>query len=226
MAEDAREDRAEGLSAGLAEILEKQKEVQRLEAEIESLRREDPEGRLADLETERADLLPRVRSEETKAGALLLLERSLTEEKDRVTQAIGEPVRERIQKWIRYLLQDDSEVVVDENGRPAVIRSPAGRELPFVDQSFGTREQVSILYRLAVADLVAEEAGSGVCMMLDDPFGHTDRGRRERLLEILTAEADRRGHQILVFTCRPEDFEGVGHHVQLSRGTEADTFHQ
>jgi hypothetical protein len=217
MAEEAKDAKARNLSAGLTGILEKQGEIQRLEAEIETLRREDPEGRLALLEAERAELAARVRSETTKADALLLLERSLTEEKDRVTQAIGEPVRERLQRLIRFLLQDDSEAVVDARGRPAVIRNPAGREVPFEDQSFGTREQVAILYRLAVADLVAAEAGSGVCLMLDDPFGHTDRVRRDRMLGILDAEAEKHGHQILIFTCRPEDFEGVGHPVALSR---------
>lgn len=221
MAENVKEERAQKLRKGLTETLAKQADVQRLEAGIEALRREDPEGRLAILEAERAALEPRVRAERTQADALRLLEEALKEERKRVTEAVGEPVRERIQRWVSYLLQDDSEVVVDEDGTPSVIRTPAGQEVPYPDQSFGTREQVSILYRLAVADLVAGEAGTGVCLMLDDPFGHTDRGRRARMLEILAAEADRRGHQILVFTCRPEDFEGVGVHVPVA-GVGAD----
>jgi DNA repair exonuclease SbcCD ATPase subunit len=215
MAEDAREERAERLSSGLREILRKQEEVQRLETEIETLRRGDPEAGLARLSSEHAELAARVRQEETKANALRLLESSLAAEKERVALAIGGPVRERIQGWVRYLLQDDSEVVVDDRGRPTVLRSPAGQDVPFEDQSFGTREQVAVLYRLAVADLVAQESGAGVCLMLDDPFGHTDRGRRARMLGILSSEAEKRGHQILVFTCRPEDFTGVGHHVSL-----------
>ncbi|MEN8150987.1 MAG: hypothetical protein ABFS86_14290 [Planctomycetota bacterium] len=215
MAEDAKEERADGLSAGLTEILANQREVQRLEADIEAARRGDPEVALAALEAERADLLPKLRAEETRAGALLLLERSLEAEKQRMTHAIGQPVRDLLQGWSSYLFQDDSRVFVDEHGRPSVVRTPAGREVPLDDQSFGTREQMSVLYRLAVAGLVAEESGSGVCLMLDDPFGHSDRVRRERLLDILKAEADRRGHQILLFTCRPEDFDGVGHSVTL-----------
>jgi len=195
--------------------MDKQEEILRLEADIDARRRDDPEGRLAALEAEEADLLPKVHQEKTKADALLLVEQSLGAEKQRVTHAIGQPVRKRIQDWIRYLLQDDSEVVVDDHGRPTILRTPAGRSVPIEDQSFGTREQVSVLYRLAVANLVSEESGTGVCLMLDDPFGHTDRGRRERMLEILGAESTRRGHQILVFTCRPEDFTGVGHHVAL-----------
>ena len=66
-------------------------------------------------------------SDEEKADALLLLEQSLAAEKDRVTQAIGEPVRERMQRLLTYLLQDESRVVVDSSGRPTVIRSPAGQ---------------------------------------------------------------------------------------------------
>ena len=75
-----------------------------------------------------------------------------------------------------------------------------------------------------MADLVAtgaesgSESGaeSGVCLMFDDPFGHTDRHRRSLMLDILTAEAGRQGHQILLFTCRPEDFAGIENHVSLS----------
>lgn len=215
MAEQAREARADKLSAGLKEVLSARDRIRELSAEIEALRREDPEGALADLEAERARLLPRIRAAETQADSLILLEQALTQEKDRVTSAIGEPVRERLQSWVTYLLQDESTVIVDEAGRPAVIRTPAGREVTCEDQSFGTREQISILHRLAIADLVADEAGAGVVVMLDDPFGHTDRGRRSRMLDILTAEAERRGHQILIFTCRPEDFEGVGTHIRV-----------
>jgi DNA repair exonuclease SbcCD ATPase subunit len=176
MAETAKENRAGKLAGGLKEVLAARDRIGRFHAEIEALRREDPEGRLAALEAERAALLPHLRSARVHAEALRLLEQSLSAEKDRVTDVIGEPVRERMQRWVSYLLQDQSEVVVDEEGRPAVIRTPAGQEVPYEDQSFGTREQVSILHRLAVADLVAKEAGAGVVLMLDDPFGHTDRG--------------------------------------------------
>jgi len=217
MAEQAKETRAEKLTEGLGDAMEMRAKIGRLSAEIEALRREDPETALAGLEAERAALRPRIRAARTHAEALLLLESSLTEEKNRVTEAIGEPVRERLQKWVEYLLQDKSEVVVDADGRPAVIRTPAGQEVEYEDQSYGTREQVSILHRLAVADLVAEEVGAGVVLMLDDPFGHTDRGRRSRMLDILTAETENRGHQILIFTCRAEDFEGVGTHIALER---------
>ena len=216
MAEDEKLRRAKRLTEDLSDAIRAETRIREIQTEIDTLRRENPEGRLADLEAERAELAPRVRAARSKAEALLLLETALNEEKARITTAIGEPVRERLQRWISYLLQDDSLVAVDEKGRPSVIRTPAGREVPFPDQSFGTREQVSILYRLAVADLVAEEAGAGVAIVLDDPFGHTDRGRRGRLLEILGAEAGRRGHQVLIFTCRPEDFDGVGTHVSLA----------
>ncbi len=218
MAETAREERAGKLARGLNEVLVAQGRVSKLNTGIETLRQEDPEGALAALEAEKAELLPRLRSARVHAEALRLLETSLSAEKDRVTEFIGEPVRERMQTWISYLLQDESQVVVDEAGRPAVIRNPAGQEVPYEDQSYGTREQVSILHRLAVADLVAKESGAGVVLMLDDPFGHTDRGRRSRMMDILTAEATKRGHQILIFTCRPEDFDGVGTLVPIRRG--------
>ena len=99
---------------------------------------------------------------------------------------------------------------------PRVIKTPTGQAIPYEDQSFGTREQVGVLYRLAGADLLKGSDDRGMCLMLDDPFGHTDRGRRQNMLEILQAAASRSGHQILVFTCRPEDFAGVEQHVDVS----------
>ncbi|MBI4605091.1 MAG: AAA family ATPase [Planctomycetes bacterium] len=214
-AEAAKETRARGLREGLKEILARQARIKEMQGELAEIRREDPEGSLAKLLAERAVLAPRVRAGKTHADALLLLEGALKEERDRLTQAIGGPVRERLQRWVRYLLQDSSEVVVGEDGWPRVIRTATGQEVPYEDQSFGTREQVGVLYRLAVADLLAEASKAGACLLLDDPFGHTDRGRRRRMLEILESEAGRRGHQVLLFTCRPEDFEGAGQHIPV-----------
>ncbi len=212
MAEEAKETRAQALTDGFREAAEKKQEVKNLETRIAALREADPEGRLVELEAERAKLLPAIARARTHGEALRLLEATLHAEKDELTAAVSGPLQGKIAPWLRYLLQDASEVSVGEDGVPLSITTPTGQEVPYADQSYGTREQVSVLYRLAVADLVAEEAGSGVCLMLDDPFGHTDRGRRERMLEILQAQAEKRGHQILVFTCRPEDFEGIGTH--------------
>ena len=147
---------------------------------IGALREQDPEGRLAVLLAERAKLEPEVARGRVHAEALKLLEAELEGARDRLTAAVGGPIRERVARWVRYLLQDESEVAVGEDGVPTAITSPAGQGVPYDEQSFGTREQVSVLYRLAVADLVAEDAGRGVCLHLitagvREPLRHIGR---------------------------------------------------
>ncbi len=155
------------------------------------------------------------KSEQIQANALRLLENALETELQKHIETVGGPIQERIQTWLQYILQDNSELIVSEEGLPSVIRNPTSQEIEFNEQSFGTKEQISMLYRLAIAGLVANNSGSGVCLMFDDPFGYADKGRRERMLEVIEAEVEKHGHQVLLFTCRPEDFIGHGSHYPI-----------
>lgn len=215
MAEDQKLKTAQKLSDKLTEVITKQNAISGIEGKLTELRRDDPEGQLVVLWTEQSRLKQMVASEQIRADALLLLEQALKSELQKHTEAVGGPIQEKIQTWLQYVLQDDSELLVSDGGLPSVIRNPASQDIGFIEQSFGTKEQISVLYRLAIASLVAEQSGSGVCLMFDDPFGYTDRGRRRRMLEIIEEEVDRCGHQVLLFTCRPEDFIGHGNHYAI-----------
>ncbi len=216
IAETQKYKRAKRLREELEDAFKKQSEISELEGKLGELRRDDPEGKLVMLRTEESKLKEIVSSEQVYADALLLLEGILAENVKKHTGAVGGPVREQIQRWLRYILQDNStELVVSDEGLPCSIRNPAAQEIEFCEQSFGTREQISLLYRLAIANLMAEKSKFGVCLMFDDPFGHTDKGRRRRMLEIIENEVEKHNHQILLFTCRPEDFSGCGSHRKL-----------
>jgi DNA repair exonuclease SbcCD ATPase subunit len=67
--------------------------------------------------------------------------------------------------------------------------------------SVGTRDQLATVYRLALA----EQLGSMV--VLDDQLVHSDAGRMRTLLSLLTRAA--RHIQVVVFTCRPDDYESA-----------------
>jgi uncharacterized protein YhaN len=71
--------------------------------------------------------------------------------------------------------------------------------------SGGAREQLSVLTRLAVADLVG--GGDAVPVIIDDALGFSDRGRIDRMNVVL----DRLGrdHQIIVLTCDLDRFDGI-----------------
>jgi hypothetical protein len=78
----------------------------------------------------------------------------------------------------------------------------------------GTREQLSALYRLALA----EHLGSAI--VLDDQVAQSD-GIRMEWFRALLAEKARR-FQIVVLTCRPEDYLDAGALVPAGAAFHAD----
>ncbi|WP_347558656.1 AAA family ATPase [Robbsia sp. KACC 23696] len=73
--------------------------------------------------------------------------------------------------------------------------------------SFGAREQLGILTRLAYADLL-REAGRPTLLMLDDALVHSDEARLAQMKRALFDAGTR--HQILLFTCHPERWRDLG----------------
>ena len=99
---------------------------------------------------------------------------------------------------------------MDEELKPgSLIRTDAGREErgDLEALSFGAREQMGLVTRLAYADLL-KEAGKPTLIILDDALVHCDRARREQMARILFDAARR--HQVLMFTCHPENWQELG----------------
>ena len=80
------------------------------------------------------------------------------------------------------------------------------RSEPLTDLSGGTREQVGVAVRLGLAELLA--GGERLPLVLDDALTNTDFRRIEQLHQILFAAAA--DLQILLFSCHPEVFAGLG----------------
>ncbi|WP_373319565.1 ATP-binding protein, partial [Gluconacetobacter johannae] len=89
----------------------------------------------------------------------------------------------------------------------SVSRLTRRMDEPFDTLSDGTREQIAVLVRLGLADLLRAR-GRPAMLVLDDALTYSDAGRLERLFDILTDAADRM--QILVLTCRAELFTDLG----------------
>ena len=78
--------------------------------------------------------------------------------------------------------------------------------------SQGAKEQLLLCLRLAVAqELAADEPQ---ILILDDVLVNTDSARQERILDVLGAQADRL--QILILTCHPDRYRGVGQTLLLA----------
>lgn len=67
---------------------------------------------------------------------------------------------------------------------------------------------------MAVAlELTAEEPQ---VLVLDDVLVSTDSTRQERVLDLLTATAEKL--QVVILTCHPERYRGIGQAVELGQG--------
>jgi chromosome segregation ATPase len=140
-----------------------------------------------------------------RADALALLADMLVEERDKAVQRLQAPLLGRLDHYLRKLFPQ-AELSLDDNLSPSAFsRDGWGAQLEHL--SFGTREQLGILCRLAYADLL-HEAQVPTLLMLDDAVVHTDSARRDKIKRALLDAVER--HQILVFTCHPEAWDDLG----------------
>jgi uncharacterized protein YhaN len=80
-----------------------------------------------------------------------------------------------------------------------------GTEEEFDDLSGGTREQLSVIVRIALAKVLARDAETDpLPLVLDDTMGWTDDARFLQMTRILRNAA--KEFQIIVLTCHPERF--------------------
>lgn len=114
-------------------------------------------------------------------------------------QELAGPVSEHVDRWVEVLTGGRYDhLEVDENLHPQAVRHTTYDAPLDVDQlSFGTQEQVVVLFRLAVGTVLAEEERQLV--ILDDRLVNADSVRTRRLCQILDDAAD--SCQILLATC-------------------------
>jgi len=74
--------------------------------------------------------------------------------------------------------------------------------------SHGTREQVALALRLAMAQLLAADHDDCLPLILDDAFTHADKNRIEKLKSLLY-QASQNGLQIILLSCHPENYSGL-----------------
>jgi len=116
------------------------------------------------------------------------------------------PVHQRAAPYLK-LLSGGGSIELDEDTLELnAVRRNAITE-PFNSLSMGAREQIAVISRLALADIL-REGGHSSCVVLDDPLVNADQERLERMHLVLHRAATHQ--QILIFTCRERDFLGLG----------------
>lgn len=182
------------------------RQVHDLEAELRGLGAKGAGDRKAALEG-RLELARRLHARRrAEADAWRLLHDTLEAVEREREEALAEPLRARLEPYLRMLMGDAAAFLEPRDlGLNRLARG--GLVENFASLSVGTREQLAILVRLAIGDLLAETAAGSPPLVLDDALAYADAVRLARMRTILQRAA--RHQQIIILTCRAEDYRGL-----------------
>jgi DNA repair exonuclease SbcCD ATPase subunit len=184
---------------------ERQVRIAHLRSQLETVGASGLGERLAALDARVEQATRRKDELGLRASALSLLDEVLVDERDAAVAQLRAPLTERLGHYLKRIFPQ-STIALGDDLSPATL-DRHGRADTLDALSFGTREQLGILTRLAYADLL-KASGRPTLLMLDDAAVHTDAARRDALKRALIDAATR--HQILVFTCHPELWDDLG----------------
>jgi DNA repair exonuclease SbcCD ATPase subunit len=140
-----------------------------------------------------------------RSAAANLLYRTMREERDRARHAYVAPLKERIEMLGRLVFDHTFQVEVSDDLQ-IVSRILNNITVPFDCLSGGTKEQLSLIFRLACAMIVAADGGAPV--IVDDTLGYTDPERLSLMGAVLAKAA--KECQIVIFTCVPGRYSNIG----------------
>lgn len=180
-----------------------------LEVELQAAGAQGLDERRAGLAREHAAAERRAGQLARRARALDLLLCRLRDKRHALTQRLQAPLQTHLNHYLG-LLFPGARIALDDSLSPGPLTrdGTAGSESGEVDElSFGAREQMGVIARLAYADLL-KEAGKPTLIILDDALVHSDDARLERMKRVLFDAALR--HQVLLFTCHPDKWRDMG----------------
>ena len=143
---------------------------------------------------------------ELDAKAWKLLRDTLREAERKARETFLAPVRERLRPYLELIFPSTS-LVLDEDGLEIESLRRGNVEEPFTSLSIGAREQIAVLARLALADLLREK-GKPVALILDDALVNCDDDRFKRMGTALRRAAEH--VQILILTCHEARYQTLG----------------
>lgn len=148
-----------------------------------------------------------------RAAAAKYLFDTMREERDKARRAYVAPLKEKIEHLGRLVFDESFQVEISEELQIA-NRTSKGITVPFDSLSGGTKEQLSLIFRLACSMIVAKDGGTP--LILDDTLGYTDPERLHLMGAVLAKAA--KECQIIIFTCVPDRYGNVGEAIVVSLG--------
>ncbi|MCL0067097.1 hypothetical protein M1N54_04375, partial [Thermodesulfovibrionales bacterium] len=140
-----------------------------------------------------------------RAQAARLLYVTMKDERAKARRAYVAPLKEKIERLGRLVFNNSFEVEVTEDLSVA-NRAMDGSNVPFESLSGGTKEQISLISRLACAMTVSKDGGAP--LILDDALGYTDLERLKLMGAVLAKAA--KECQIIILTCVPDRYNNIG----------------
>lgn len=149
-----------------------------------------------------------------EADAIRLLAMLFGEKKREVESRFVAPLTSRVRGYLERLYGAGTTVdVVYENGRFSRLtlsrRGVGDATFEFSQLSAGAKEQVAAAFRLAMAEVLAEDYDGCLPVVFDDAFVNSDADRQRALQRLLDLAASR-GLQVIVLACRPESYATLG----------------
>ena len=140
-----------------------------------------------------------------RANAAKCLFDTMCEERDKASRAYVAPLKEKMERLGRLVFDPSFQVTIDDDLK-ITNRTVSSVTVPFDSLSGGTKEQLSLIYRLSCSMIVAKDGGTPV--ILDDALGYTDPERLKLMGAVLSVAA--KECQIVIFTCVPERYAFIG----------------
>jgi hypothetical protein len=140
-----------------------------------------------------------------RAASAKCLFETMREHRDQARRAYVAPLKEKIESLGRLVFDGSFQAEISEDLQIA-SRTLGGITVPFDSLSGGTKEQLSLVFRLACSMIVADEGGTP--LILDDALGYTDPQRLQMVGAVLARAA--KDCQIIIFTCMPDRYANIG----------------
>jgi len=185
------------------------RQIAQLEASLAAAGAQGLEEELARAQSSHGLAQRRAAELRRRAEALDHLLQKLENKRQALTRRLQAPLQKHLDRYL-LLLFPAGRLEVDENLVPGALMRPGPRGPEagdFDSLSFGAREQMGVISRLAYADLL-QEAGRPTLIILDDALVHSDELRLAQMKRGLFDAAQR--HQVLLFTCHPGRWRDMG----------------
>lgn len=182
-------------------------EEKKAEGSLQTLAAEGTYSKLVRCEEELVDLDDRIGRESVRMQAIRLLHDTVTECKTAVIASVAAPVERTASRMLSRVVGPRlgglrlTQDFVPEAVAPELAADPVALS----NLSGGEQEQLFLIARLALADVLAQEQRQLV--VLDDVLNATDAGRHARLLNLLEEVSERL--QIIILTCHPERYRAL-----------------